>query len=388
MIRAFVFWLVISSAAQAQARLDVSNSQIADGWWSLEIALTLDTHVPYRIFTLDDPRRLIIDFEGLDQASGPATDLLTPGRAISATFTAPQEGWTRLSIALSEPLAIEQASMQAVAGQVALNVSLSRVSAGAFAAAAGAPEGVVLPETQPDMVTAQPDAAFVVVIDPGHGGLDPGAERAGLQEAPLMLDLAREVAHGINQRPGLQAVMTRDSDVFVPLAARVSMARAAGADLLISLHADALAEDAAQGVSVYTLAQGGGDRAARRMVERHEGGDLLDGLDLRGQGDGVATVLMDLARQQTGPAGQELAATLVAAMERQGVRLNARPLREGQLAVLSAADFPSLLIEAGFLSNAQDRAQLVSAQSRAPLVAALVEGIAIWAATQQGGSEN
>ena len=127
---------------------------------------------------------------------------------------------------------------------------------------------------------------------------------------------------------------------------------------------------------VYTLAAGAQDRAAAQLVERHARGDLLAGVDLQAQGDRVANALMDLARAETGPAGQRFADNLVAAMRAENVPLNSRPRREGLFAVLSAADFPSVLIEAGFLSNARDRAALESAAGRARIVQAIAVAVA------------
>jgi N-acetylmuramoyl-L-alanine amidase len=181
----------------------------------------------------------------------------------------------------------------------------------------------------------------------------------------------------------MRAVLTREADIFVPLAERMTIARAAGADVFLSLHADALDEmDAATGASVYTLSQEAVDAASARMAERHSRGDLLAGLDLTGQDDTVATVLMDMARLETGPAGMRLADVLVAEMAAAGAVMNSRPRREGPLAVLNAADFPSVLVEMGFLSSAADRARLTTPEGRAAIVAGIVAGLEAWAAEE------
>jgi N-acetylmuramoyl-L-alanine amidase len=187
----------------------------------------------------------------------------------------------------------------------------------------------------------------------------------------------------VNRSGTMRAVLTRQADVFVPLSERMTIARAAGAEVLLSLHADALEEnEAARGASVYTLSREALDTASTRMAERHERGDLLAGLDLSGQDDTVATVLMDLARQETGPAALRLADALVAAMAQAGAEMNSRPRREGPLAVLNAADFPSVLIEAGFLSSRADRERLSTPEGRAPVVAGILAGLETWAAEE------
>jgi len=218
-----------------------------------------------------------------------------------------------------------------------------------------------------------------VAIDPGHGGVDPGAERDGIVEAELMLVLARELAEAINRIEGMRAVLTRDGDTFVALEERMTQARLAGADVMLSLHADALDEDETHGASVYTLDADSLDAASARMAERHDRGDLVAGLDLKGQDDTVATVLMDLARQETAPKSERLADGIVAALGEVGAELNSQPRRRAELAVLNAADFASVLVEVGFLSNPDDRAALSVQPGRATIIRGLVLALQRWA---------
>jgi N-acetylmuramoyl-L-alanine amidase len=159
----------------------------------------------------------------------------------------------------------------------------------------------------------------------------------------------------------------------------MTFARQVGADLFLSLHADALGDADVRGASVYTLSSDGGDAAAQRIVERHERGDLLAGVDLNDAEDRVATTLMDMARARTGPEGVRIADALAAAMQAQGVPMNSRPRREGQFVVLTAAGFPSVLIEAGFLSNAQDRAFLATPEGRARIIRAIRDTVVLLA---------
>jgi len=352
---------------------------VRDGWWRLQIELGLSEITPYRIFTLDAPRRLVVDFQDVDWQGVAASDLLKPGRALDVRFGNLRPGWSRMVVDLAEPMAVSSAGMVTVPQGADLSIVLRRVSAARYAAAAGAPPG------DPEDYTPAPrpapiDDRFVVMIDPGHGGIDPGAGRDGVAEAALMLALAQEVAEALVGDENLNLLLTRDSDAFVPLDGRISLARAAGADLLVSLHADALAQDDAQGASVYTLAVGGGDAASARMVTHHDRADILAGVDLTGQGDRVANVLMEMARRDTGRDAKRFADVLVRQMRARGVDLNTRPRREAQLAVLAAADFPSVLLEAGFLSNDRDRDRLSNAAGRAPLVQAIVAAVRAWAA--------
>lgn len=379
--------LVLAGPAAAQdfsglARVDPARSHIADDGAGLTVALMLSQTVPYRVFTLDAPRRLVVDFREVDWSGLIPEDLLVAGRATDLHFGPLRPGWSRLVVDLAEPLAVEQAGLATgvQGGAAVLTVRLGPIAAADFAARAGAPDDPAWVALTPTLVAPAPvDGPLTVAIDPGHGGIDPGAMRGDLQEADLMLQLAIEVVEAINRGGTLRAVLTRDSDIFVPLEDRMTRARAAGAGVMISLHADALDEGQTRGASVYTLNAEGEDRAAQRMAERHERGDLLAGLDLTGHDDRVATVLMDMARAETAPASHRLADTLVTALRASGATVNSRARREGRLAVLNAADFPSVLLEAGFLSNAADRAALSTTAGRAAIVAGLTTALENWA---------
>ncbi|SFR37132.1 N-acetylmuramoyl-L-alanine amidase [Yoonia tamlensis] len=365
--------ILLCSGAQAQVTIDPARTVVRDGWWQLEVQVGLSKMTPYRLFTLDNPRRLVVDFQDVVWPDIAAQTLVSGDRATGLRFGAWGAKWGRMVVDLAGPMAVQEAAMQTGDQGAQLTIILGRSDAQSFAAAAGAPAGA---DDFAPLVLPRSDASrFRVVIDPGHGGIDPGALREGLTEAALMLQLGREVVNALDALEGVDAVLTREADVFVPLYARVQMARDAGADLFISLHADALEEDAASGASVYTLSTDGGSVAADRMIARHEAGDLLAGVDLAQQGDSIAALLMDLARDRTGPQGHAFAEILIAQMQAAGVRVNSSAHRSGQLAVLSAADFPSVLVEVGFLSNAQDRADLIAPQSRARIVTAIVAAV-------------
>ncbi len=368
------------------ARLDVTQSTLRDSAEGFEITLFLSQPVPFRAFTLEEPMRLVVDFRELDwRGATPERLMTTDGRVSDLRFGVLRPGWSRMVVDLAEPLRLDQAGMEVskLDGTATLHMTLARTDAEDFAARSGAPPDPAWDLMAGiDMTAAPPPRAeggpLVVVIDPGHGGIDPGAEHGGLVEAHLMLDLALELAEALIRADGFEVVLTREADVFVPLAQRMTIARAAGADVFLSLHADALEMASATGASIYTLSASAVDQASQRMAERHDRGDLLAGLDLTGQDDTVSMILMDLARLETGPKSERLADTLVQEMRAAGAVINSRPRRDGPLAVLNAADFPSVLIEVGFLSNAADRERLSSPEGRAPLIAGIVEGLRRW----------
>jgi len=385
--------LCIAIPAQAQefsarAKVDVAQSQLRDRDGGLVLDLYLDIVVPYRVFTLDNPRRAVLDFREVDWTGASRAALLNADTATDVRFGPLRPGWSRMVIDLAAPMVVTQAGMQvdAQSGAATLRLVMAPSTAQDFAARTGAPvdsvwDALIAADVTPP-VRVDTDGPVIIAIDAGHGGLDPGAQRGGVREADLMLELAFDVAEAIDRTGQMRAVLIRNADFFVPLADRMTRARRAGATAFISLHADALEDGGARGASVYTLSKSARDGASARMAERHERGDLLAGLDLTGQADRIATVLMDLARLETGPASVYLAGALVTGMAQAGVRMNSRPRRTGNFAVLHAADFASVLIEVGFLSSDADRAALASPKGRADIAAGIAAGLTAWAAAQ------
>ena len=363
------------------ARFDPATSLVTDEGAGVRVELGLSLPVPWRVYTLDDPERLVVDFRELDWQGARRETLLNADNVADLRFGPVSPGWSRLVIDLSTPMAVTEAGMAVDEARAQVTILMEPTGAEAFARTAGVPDTPgweAPPEEAPPPPGPGADDRLIVAIDPGHGGIDPGAEHGGIREADLVLGLALELADAVARIEGMVPVLTRQDDSFLPLDERMTIARAAGADLFLSLHADALEEDAARGASVYTLSVEAGDGATARMAERHDRGDLLAGLDLSEQDDTVTRVLMELARLETGPEAEELAGALVAGMAEAGAALNSRPRRAAQLAVLSAADFPSVLIEVGFLSSESDRDRLTSEEGRAALVEGLVLGLRRW----------
>ena len=385
--------VVFASPSGAQdftgfAKVEADASRIVDTQAGLALTLQLSQIVPYRVFTLTDPERLVLDFREVDWTGLDVSAFDQSEAATLVHFGLLRPGWSRMVVELVGPMIIGQAgaTVEQSDGRATVEVSLETSDVETFARLSGAPQDARWGEVFDSAVLQAPlpeDGPLVVVIDPGHGGIDPGAEHGGVNEADLMLSLAIEVAEALNRTGGIRAILTRETDVFVPLNSRMTIARQNGAKLLISLHADALAEGQARGGSVYTLSDAAASVAARRMAERHQRGDLIAGLDLSDQDDRVASVLMDLARAKTGPQGSRFAAALVAELEEEGVRLHRNALRRGPLAVLNAADFASVLFEVGYLSNDRDRAILQSADSRKPIVDAIVSAVTLWALEEE-----
>ncbi|MEL7165759.1 MAG: N-acetylmuramoyl-L-alanine amidase [Pseudomonadota bacterium] len=382
---AILIWCA-ASLTQAQdlsglARLDASASSIEDSWRGrTDLTLSLSQGVPYRVFALGDPARVIVDFREVDFAGVAPDDILpTPGRIKAVRMGSYRPGWSRMVLDLAEPLAATSVEMAVddISGRAVLKIGFEVVDMEAFTANAR-------PPLDPDWgieVPAPPvagDDSFVVVIDPGHGGIDPGAVRGTTEEKTLMLAIARDLRDALRRTGSVEVVLTRDDDVFVSLPARVALAHQVGADAFISLHADALSQGQARGATVYTLSEEASDAASAQLAAMHDRADILAGVDLSGTDDVVATVLLDMARTETGPRTDVLAGALIDAMADAGGPMNKRPRRWGGFSVLKSADIPSVLVEVGFLSDARDLENLRDPVWRAVMVEALATGILAW----------
>jgi N-acetylmuramoyl-L-alanine amidase len=214
-----------------------------------------------------------------------------------------------------------------------------------------------------------------IAIDPGHGGLDPGAiSPSGLYEKDITLATARDLAAMLLATGRFVVTMTRQGDEFVPLPERVARARAARADLFLSIHADTLPNAAMRGASVFTLSQQASDREAAALAQSENRSDFIAGLDLARQPRDVGEVLFDLARRHTDNLSLAFARDLVAALG-QTTALLERPQRSAGFVVLTAPDIPSALVELGCLSNPQDERLLRQPAYQARLAHGLMLGI-------------
>jgi N-acetylmuramoyl-L-alanine amidase len=320
----------------------------------------------------------VIDAREVDWTGVEALAVVRPGVTLRAGKFRP--GWSRLVLELEGPLAIQRSAMT-TGDEVRIEIALAPTDPASFAAEAARPDlpDWALPE-KAELVAPLPEGGgpLVVVLDPGHGGIDPGAERDGTSEAALMLTFAREVKDLLLRDGRFRVVMTREEDVFVPLETRTSIAREAEADIFLSLHADALSEGDAQGATVYTLADEASDEASAALAERHDRDDLLAGLDLSEQDDVVAEVLMDMARTETRPRTDRLAQAMIGAIKAAEIRMHRRPHQSGGFSVLKSPDIPSVLLEVGFLSSDRDFKRLSDPAWRATLAEALLQALVTW----------
>lgn len=223
----------------------------------------------------------------------------------------------------------------------------------------------------------------LVVLDPGHGGHDPGAASAtgGLREKDVTLSIARTIREELLRSGRVRVALTRDDDRFLILHERSAIARAIGADLFISIHADSAANDAATGATVYTLSDTASDREALAFAQRENRADVVNGINLGQQDKGVATILMDLAQRET----RNASAAFAELLRREGqllIPFRKDPLRRAGFVVLKAPDTPAILLEVGYLTNASDSSRLASEEGRNNIAVATRRAVEIHFARQ------
>ncbi|MNL15003.1 N-acetylmuramoyl-L-alanine amidase AmiA precursor [compost metagenome] len=217
--------------------------------------------------------------------------------------------------------------------------------------------------TPDDKTSRQTD--FVIAVDAGHGGIDAGASGGvtGTEEKVITLTFAKELVERMNREPGIKAFLTRDSDTFLALSERVTIARQNNANLFISLHADTLKQKGIRGATVYTLSDRASDRRAQELAERENKSDQIAGVAASSEPPEVADILLDFTRRETQAFSVTLAENIVSSFEGQVGLIN-NPHRYAGFMVLRAHDVPSVLLELGFLSNPEDEKLLLDAEWR------------------------
>lgn len=221
----------------------------------------------------------------------------------------------------------------------------------------------------------------LVVIDPGHGGHDPGAGQGWLKEKTLTLILARTLRDELLARGGIRVALTRSDDRYLLLPERSSIARRLGADLFVSIHADSVEAGDASGASIYTLSERGSDEIAARMAERENRADRINGVVMEDKSDVVNAILVDLSQREAQVRSGEFARLLL--REGRGrIRFREGALQSAAFIVLKSPDVVSVLFESGYISNAEDAARLLSPEGRSAFAEATADAIRVYFARQ------
>lgn len=364
-----------ASEPSGLAQLGAGGARVVDEGGAVVLIVPLTQPVPWRVSALDGPPRIVVGFGDVVWSSAPEIASESIADAVTGKV---RPGWSELALVLREPLAVVSAEMStAPDGLALLEVRLTPTTAEDFRAAAEPAEARVVFDPG-----VKDDGRMIVAIDPGHGGVDPGALAGDLVEADLVLAAAQRLKEVLLGSGRFDVVLTREEDVFVSLETRLTRARAAQADVFLSLHADALEYSgggSASGITVYRFPDRDADRADALLTERHEANDLLKGVDLTGTGDDVALSILEIARRDTAPRTQMLQHFLVEAFRAGEMQVNSRPDRQGAYSVLKSAEIPSVLIELGFLSSDRDRVRLAAEDWQQQAAVAVTEALMRWA---------
>ncbi|MBN6114317.1 N-acetylmuramoyl-L-alanine amidase [Xanthomonas bonasiae] len=355
--------------AGSPPRLTGGHLETDDG--RLRLRLQLDATVDYRVFALSDPERLVIDLPGI-AAPAPPILLPEPDAVVAAIRSGAQAGGLRIVLDLRRPVTAS-AHWDTDAG-VSPRLLLDLGPADAAAAAPVA--ALVVP---PRTAIAMPSRPRVVAIDAGHGGKDPGAVSADARyEKHVAMAVAGRLYHALQADPRYRPTLIRSDDRFVPLHERVVIAHQRKADLFVSIHADAAPNRSAQGASVYALSENGASSALARWIADSENsadqyGNVAERY-LRQKDPVLSKVLVDLSMSGTIATSLQFGKHMLGRLQ-QVTRLHQGDVGQAGFAVLKSPDIPSLLVETGFMSNADDCRRLVSDRHQEELAQSLQLGI-------------
>jgi N-acetylmuramoyl-L-alanine amidase len=372
----------------------VTDARLAGDAKQTRVVLDLDKTIPFHAFVLADPYRVVMDIPQVSFKLAAGTGTAGRGLVKAFRYGLVMPGGSRIVFDLTGPVKIansyvlEAANGQpprlvlefqevdrttfvqslAPGGRPELRPAIADAAAGAAAAAA---EAAAAPKP-----AAPPDLRPVVVIDPGHGGIDNGTVAASEMEKNLVLGFGLALRDRIEKSGKYRVVMTRTDDTFIPLGDRVKIARTASAALFVSIHADALPrrEGDAQGATIYTLSDKASDAEAERLAEAENKADAIGGVNLTEEPVEVADILIDLAQRETRTFSNRFARLLMGEMKNT-VRMHKHPLKSAGFRVLKAPDVPSVLVELGYVSNKGDLEHLVSENWRSKTVGSMAQAI-------------
>ena len=380
-----------------------SDARLAGDDKQTRFVLDLDKTIQFRAFTLADPYRVVLDIPQVNFQLPAGVGTAGRGLVKAFRYGLVMPGGSRIVFDLAGPakvantyvldaangqpprlvLELEQVDRTtfvqslAVESRPELRPALAEatdtsVPATSVPAEAPAPEKAAIPEK----AAAPADLRPVVVIDPGHGGIDNGTQSGTECEKNLVLGFALALRDRIEKNGKYRVVMTRTDDTFIPLADRVKIARNASAALFVSIHADALPrrEGDAQGATIYTLSDHASDVEAERLAEAENKADAIGGVNLTEEPTDVADILIDLAQRETRTFSNRFARLLMGEMKNT-VRMHKHPLKSAGFKVLKAPDVPSVLVELGYVSNKDDLEHLISENWRSRTVESMALAI-------------
>ncbi len=353
--------------------------------------MDLSRKIELHAFTLADPYRVVLDIPQVTFALPPKAGEQGRGLIKAFRFGLMMPGGSRMVFDLSKPVRIEKAFVMAAAdgAPARLVLELTPTDRESFLRRIALDEKAMHVELPPrhEPKADTGDSRPLVVLDPGHGGIDTGTESpGGVMEKNIVLAFAKRLRDRLEKSGKYRVVMTRTDDTFVPLGERVRIARDAGAALFMSIHADSMPhhEGDAQGATVYTLSEKASDPEAAKVAEEENRADVIAGVDLKTEPDDVAGILIDLAQRETKTFSVQFAHDLVGELKT-ATRLHQDPIKSAGFRVLRAPDVPSVLVELGYVSNQDDLKSLTSDSWRDRTADAVAKAIDVYFATHVAG---
>jgi N-acetylmuramoyl-L-alanine amidase len=381
-------------ATASQAYPLATGARVAGNQKQTRLVVDISQKVDIRAFTLADPYRVIIDMPQVTFRFPAKTGERGRGLVKAFRYGLVMPGGSRIVIDTTGPVRVERAyvldPVDDLPGRLVLD--LTAVDRETFLRAAAIDNR--LPRVVPrrgdhDAPTAADgDPRPVIVIDPGHGGIDSGTQAAtGEMEKTIVLEFGLMLRDKLEQTGKYRVVMTRTDDRFVELRERVQLARQRDAQLFISIHCDALRrrEGNAEGATVYTLSEHASDAEAARLADAENKADVIAGVDLSHEPNDIADILIDLAQRETKNYATQFAHVLVDELKATA-RLHKHPLKAAGFRVLTAPDVPSVLLELGYVSNRDDVKQLTSNDWRSQVSEKMVKAVDAFFTTRLAGS--
>jgi len=371
----------LAVAAAGSATVAVKDIRLGVTAERTRLVLDLGAKVDFDIFLLDRPRRVVVDLPSLAWPTDqPTVDGLVQ-KIRFGQFTADK---SRLVIDAKGPVRVAKSFLLPPSSGLPHRLVIDLVKTGNKefadqvakdrAAKRSAKKAAPAPTPFTPKPRKQANSKPVIVLDAGHGGVDPGALGRKAREKSVTLNFTRELAKQLRKTGKYKVYLTRNRDIYIPLRQRVNIARKHNADLFISIHADAIKRKNVRGMSIYTLSETASDKEAAALAKKENQSDIIAGIDFADQPPEVANILIDLAQRETKNLSVKFA-NLVVDNARGKTRLLDRTHRFAGFRVLKAPDVPSVLIELGFLTNRSDEKQLLSTAWRRKVAGALVNSV-------------
>ncbi len=370
-----VFLLSISEAALAASNKSVESLRFWTAPDHTRIVLGLSSPVVHKVFTLDNPPRLVLDLTGV-KFDATLPEFSSSHKVISLIRQAPRHD-KDLRVVIDLKTTVSAKSFLLVPNanyghRLVVDLYPKQKSTGKQSLAVK------------KSASAVKSHKWIVAIDAGHGGEDPGARgHRGTREKVVVLAIAKKLAALVNKQPNMEAYLVRTGDYYIGLRQRMEKARRAKADLFVSIHADAFKDQRARGSSVYVLSnRGASSEAARWLANSENSADLVGGVSLDDKGGVLASVLLDLSQNHTEDASATVAGEVLKNLKGVG-HVHKKQVQRAGFMVLKSPDIPSILIETAFISNKNEEAKLRSPKHQSKVANAILKGVKRYFANQR-----